>query len=748
MSATPCFKPSFRIELVEDEGVYVLGELESHVLRGRAFLALAPLLDGRTTEEELCQRLQPQHAPAEVLYALALLRQRGFLARGGAEASTPEAAFWEGLGVDSVQARERLRAARLSIVSLGEVDETPLAESLAEQGLCVGPEGGLSVVLTEDYLHPELARLNQARLAEERPWLLVRPTGRQVWLGPLFVPGRTGCWRCLSQRLESHRQVERYLAHRLGKGTVHPPARGTLPSTRRATAGLVATALSRWVAEGTLPSLEGQVLTLDTASLETRTHRLVRRPQCPDCGEAGYMARHQEEAVRLEPAPRAFTADGGHRQRMPEDTLDRLLHHLSPVTGLVTLLTRVSCSDDDARLLYSYSTDFNFALMARNLHGLRHGLRSFSGGKGRTEAQAKASALGESIERYSAVWQGDEARVRATLAELDEAAIPPGRLQGYSARQYARREAHNHTTEFFRWVPEPFDPAWRIDWSPVWSLTHERRRYVPTALCYYGYPFEGTPLFGLADSNGCAAGNTLTEAILQGFLELVERDAVALWWYNRLRRPGVDLTGFAEPYLPEVVAHWRARGRELWALDVTSDLGIPTFAALSRRLDGRTQEVVFGFGAHSDARVALLRAVTEHNQFMSALPREGVQRPPPDPTMSRWLQETRVEQQPWLLPAEGVSARTLEDYPRREHADLRDEVRRCVELARGRGLETLVLDQTRPDTGLAVVKVLVPGLRHFWPRFGPGRLYDVPVELGLLEAPLSEEALNPLPMFL
>jgi YcaO cyclodehydratase, ATP-ad Mg2+-binding len=29
-----------------------------------------------------------------------------------------------------------------------------------------------------------------------------------------------------------------------------------------------------------------------------------------------------------------------------------------------------------------------------------------------------------------------------------------------------------------------------------------------------------------ADSNGCAAGNTVAEAIVQGFLELIERDGI------------------------------------------------------------------------------------------------------------------------------------------------------------------------------------------------------------------------------
>ena len=69
-------------------------------------------------------------------------------------------------------------------------------------------------------------------------------------------------------------------------------------------------------------------------------------------------------------------------------------------------------------------------------------------------------------------------------------------------------------------------------------------------------------------------------------------------------------------------------------------------------------------------------------------------------------------------------------------------------LARGAGSELLVLDQTRADIGLPVVKVIVPGLRPFWARFAPGRLYDVPVRLGRLAAPTRYEDLNPVPLFL
>ncbi len=71
----------------------------------------------------------------------------------------------------------------------------------------------------------------------------------------------------------------------------------------------------------------------------------------------------------------------------------------------------------------------------------------------------------------------------------------------------------------------------------------------------------------------------------------------------------------------------------------------------------------------------------------------------------------------------------------------------CVSIAARLGMETLVLDQTRPDIGLPVVKVMVPGMRHFWKRFGPGRLYDVPVKSGWLKEPLTESQLNPTGIF-
>ena len=110
----------------------------------------------------------------------------------------------------------------------------------------------------------------------------------------------------------------------------------------------------------------------------------------------------------------------------------------------------------------------------------------------------------------------------------------------------------------------------------------------------------------------------------------------------------------------------------------------------------------------------------------------------------RYTSATRT----YLVPLENVPGRTASDYPQLCEPTIYDSVLCCIETAAKHGLETLVLDLTRPDIGLAVVKVIVPGLRHFWKRLAPGRLYEVPVNMGWLKTPLKEEELNSIALFI
>jgi len=118
-----------------------------------------------------------------------------------------------------------------------------------------------------------------------------------------------------------------------------------------------------------------------------------------------------------------------------------------------------------------------------------------------------------------------------------------------------------------------------------------------------------------------------------------------------------------------------------------------------------------------------------------------------DPATLSWWQHATVANEPWLLPNPGLPQRLLTDHAPVAADDLAGLVSNCAERASAVGLEMLVLDQSRPDIELKVAKVIVPGLRHFWRRLGPGRLYEVPVALGWLPTPTPEVDLNPLSVF-
>ncbi|WP_437618668.1 TOMM precursor leader peptide-binding protein [Sorangium sp. So ce1151] len=724
------FKHHLRVEPGGDkETLFLIGERERFMLRGRVYRLLGPLLDGRRTAGELVAALDGEVSAAEVHYALRRLEERGYIADA---APAPEVAgFWQALGVDASRAAERLASTPVALRAAGGEDPEALAGALAEAGVAVQPEAAVVVLLTGDYLDPELDAWNRRALREALRWVPVKPGGVEPWMGPMFRPGAGPCWDCLAHRVRHNRPVEAYLERRRGgREPLLPPLVG-LPAGRRAALGLAAVLLSRWLAAGGASPLDDRLYSLDLERMRLAEHPVERRPQCPACGDPEGARARALAPVALEPRPKRFTDDGGHRAVPPEETLARVLRQVSPSTGLVASVGPLEGRDHPLRPVHGA---IHRACPAGDSPAFGD-FHRMSSGKGRTVAQARASALCEAIERYCATYHGDAPLRRARLSELEGGSIPPDALQHFSEAQRRAAAAGGAPPRDARLaVSPPYDPSAAIDWAPAWSLTHGRRRYLPAAACYLHLPAASGAQPCSFNPNGHAAGNCIEEAILQGFLELVERDAVALWWYNRARRPAVDPRSFGEPYFDALEGHYRELGQRLWVLDVTSDLGIPAFVALARAAgSGR---LTLGFGCHLEARLGVQRALTELNQLFDPrclAPACGWDR-------------ASLAGEAYLLPDEAAPARTLGDYPDVRRDDLRDDVIDCVERAARAGLETVVLDQTRPDTGLCAVKVAVPGLRHFWPRFGPGRLYDVPVRLGWLEQANREGDLNPVPL--
>jgi ribosomal protein S12 methylthiotransferase accessory factor len=749
----PIVKRHFRVETVPPGDVFLIGEHDRHVLRGRAFGALLPLLDGHRSIEEIVAELDGKISHPEIWFALERLQRDAILTEAhAADIPTEEAAHWHANGIDADAAADSLRTLRVAILpGTGAVDPAPLHQELAQLGCAIVGEqetADIAVVLSDDYLHPELGRLNRDFVGRGQTWVLTKPVGHTLWLGPIMRPGETACWACLAERMRLNRQVEDFVIRKKDYDGPLPKRRGALPSTRALAAAMLTSEIARWRV-GAVSRIDGSLLTFDTRSAQFRQHAVTRRPQCPVCGEPERYRVVQP--IEIGVVPKLARSEGGHRGASLEQTFARFRHTISPITGVVSWLENFN--DHVSGLIYSFTAGHNFVMGQDTLAWLQQGLRSRTGGKGMTEIQAKVSAIGEAIERYSGVYRGDEYAIRSSRRALGDTAIDLGRCLNFSARQIAERTRSNgHAASILHRVPNPSDETAEIEWTPVWSLSAREFRYLPAAFCWYGHPDSRKHFFCAGDTNGCAAGATREEAILQAFLELVERDAVAIWWYNRLSRPGIDLASFGSRYLDRLTDYYRGIGREFWVLDLTADLAIPTFGAISRRTDRPVEDIVFGFGAHLDPALALQRAVSELNQFLPAVMRTGAEGQTiyawPEDDAIRWWRNETLAKQPYLRPDAAAPPRCLGDFRRFDSDDIGNEVRTCVELCRRAGLEMFVQDQTRPDIGMNVCRVIVPGMRHFWRRLGPGRLYDVPVKLGWLGQAIPEDELNPVSIFI
>jgi ribosomal protein S12 methylthiotransferase accessory factor len=722
--------PHVDLSVVDERGLVVTTHAGQEVFSGAEYASVARAVDGIRTEAELFEAVAADGA-AE---AIEVLRAAGVLVEADDTLPARSAAFWGADGLAPRRVAERFAAASVAVEVVGEADGSEVRELLRDAGVTVADEAGLTLVLVDDYLRVELSERNERALATGRPWMLASTPHVETWLGPVFVPNRGPCWECLAQRLRLHRSLDVHL-HQMGTRSTPPDrGRGALASTRQAVAGMIATAVLRWILLESASGLSETVLSVDTRLWQTRSHALGWRPQCPACGEP-----RPPETVAARPVDLAGPGErpapaGSLRTVTPDATLERFSDQVSPITGVVN---RVARSASARPPLHAYVA----AAPEPKVHGddrswLPHPTTP-PGGKGPTDEQARASALCEALERYSSRFGGEEPWLTASYDDLGDRAVHPNAVMGFSQDQYRSRETTNAAAQSMRtFVPEPFDPTAEIEWTPVWSLSQERERLLPTAFCYYEVP--GAIDDGcLADSNGNAAGNTIEEAILHGFLELVERDHVALWWYNRLRLPGLDIGSFSDPWLEQVRARFAQDDRELWALDLTADLGIPAAVAVAAPPGDRDGALSFGFGAHLDLGLALQRATAELVQLSTGVASAGLGHGPRD--------QLRAGDASYLRPDSEAPARAAADSAMASSGDLRLDIDMCRGLVEDRGMEMMVLDQTRADIGLPVVKVVIPGMRHFWPRFGPGRLYDVPVALGQLAAPLAESELNPVP---
>jgi ribosomal protein S12 methylthiotransferase accessory factor len=279
----------------------------------------------------------------------------------------------------------------------------------------------------------------------------------------------------------------------------------------------------------------------------------------------------------------------------------------------------------------------------------------------------------------------------------------------------------------------------RLEWLVGTELGSEEQVWVPAcAVLKPRRGDRGRQIFR-GSTNGLASGNTIEEAVCHGLAEVIERDAWTLAIVRGMLMPRIramasairagcacsksqirDATPESEPFpiidintLPvmalSLARRFAAAGVRLVIRDITTDVGVPTFVAAGwETATGRTH-FHSGLGTHPDSRVAVTRALTELAQSRLTI-FQGV-REDIDRVAERDGRVDRPSQSLWFANGPMKSFAAIRSY--RTH-DLLDDIRFMSLQLESAGLkQIIVVDLTRSEVGVPVVKVIVPGLEHW-----------------------------------
>ncbi len=353
----------------------------------------------------------------------------------------------------------------------------------------------------------------------------------------------------------------------------------------------------------------------------------------------------------------------------------------------------------------------------------------FVSGWGVTEEAAAANCELEADETFFSQMAPPGRIRRAREDELQGPAVTPPALSLFSEQQYRARRRLNLQLDERQRIPAPWKNSRKLDWIESNARLSSRQCWVPAGLCLLGDDKDRASL-PAPDSTGLAIGSSLEDAVIRGFLEVVERDATAIWWYNKLELPRIDIPSTGNDLVEKYEAWSRAQGRVLSLLHLTLDIPVPVIAAISRDGDGRRPALGFAAGrsvshaaqravgelAQCEANLALLKIHLERAGWESFTPQAR--------KLYNWHLETDIGEHRFLYGSPELPAPSNElelDWPS------------CLQLCRSHGLDLLAVDLTHRD-GPPLARVFIPGLRSTLPRWGEGRLQDVPVKLGFRQS--------------
>lgn len=410
-----------------------------------------------------------------------------------------------------------------------------------------------------------------------------------------------------------------------------------------------------------------------------------------------------------------WTVNGTSRIKPAHETLNNVM----PISKKIGVTRLADITDMDVLRIPNYSAV---------VPGTEDYIWVYSG-KGPTKRHAMASALMESIERYSSLpsgWLGKF--VRSSYSELSK----------------THKVLHpDEIVEPMRFV---YHTDMMMDWLPGYDLVSGEEIMVPASIALFRYTSSPPAInpFSYFHTNGLASGNVMEEAVCHALCEVIERDAMSLADlrasaipFHILRTivhslnaaafsvspiltdkfvddpsifPDVDISEIDFEPVKTLIEKFRHAGISLMVKDITSDIGIPTFNASSVEwISHDYGYLAEGHGTHPDARIAVLRAITEVSQTRAA----NIQGARDDLRKIKYNDENTDDRRAWQFMHSTKKIR-FSEVPTFFNEDILDDINFILYRLKNVGLnQVIIVDLTNPDIGIPVVRAIVPGLETF-----------------------------------
>lgn len=384
--------------------------------------------------------------------------------------------------------------------------------------------------------------------------------------------------------------------------------------------------------------------------------------------------------MELHPAPKTYTKDG-HRAVDPSTTLKRVEPLLTKAG-----ITRVADITELDRI--------GIPVFSSIRPGAKEGAISIYNGKGASREQARVSAIMEAMERYSA--EPKDEKLRRDLMEnmmSSENAVDPRSL---ILPQMINLHVHHQP----------------IAWVKGYDLMEGEDVWVPAAAVYHPYSSNKDLQLFRSNTNGLASGNNLEEAVLHGMCEVIERDAWSICEARRRPR-GEIVVEEGCPVVSELLEKFRSQGVEVHLKDLTSDVGIPTIAAAADDVRMKDPALLnLGVGTHLSPRVAAIRALTEVAQSRCTQI-HGAREDTTKADLNRTVGYERMKRLNAMYFSPSTEVR-MEDFPEFDTKDILEDIEVVLDHLLDRGFEQVIaVELTRPELGIPVVRMIVPGMEIF-----------------------------------